>query len=65
MITGYRFLISFLISLGISFYPSLAAKAQDYQARFEKLSSKKTGINFKNQLREDAQNNILQPQLKS
>lgn len=33
--------------------------AQEYRANFEKLSPKKTGITFKNQLREDNQNNIL------
>ncbi|OOG77292.1 RNA-binding protein [Algoriphagus sp. A40] len=36
-----------------------AASAQEYRSKFEKLSAKKTGVNFKNQLREDSQNNIL------
>lgn len=59
MRTVVRFLSYLLICLGMVCIPLHSSKGQDYQAKFEKLSPKKTGINFKNQLREDSQNNIL------
>jgi enediyne biosynthesis protein E4 len=55
----FRFLSVLLFSLGTFCLPFIEGNAQEYHAKFERLSSKKTGINFKNQLREDAQNNIL------
>ncbi|WP_111669427.1 VCBS repeat-containing protein [Algoriphagus litoralis] len=59
MYTEFRFLSFLFICLGwVCVHPS-PVKAQQIQAKFEKLSPKKTGVNFKNQLREDAQNNIL------
>lgn len=59
MRTVFRFLSILLFSLGSFCLSLIEAEAQEYHAKFEKLSSKKTGINFKNQLREDAQFNIL------
>jgi hypothetical protein len=59
MLTVFRFLSSFLISLGMVCIQSQLSTAQSFSPKFEKLSSKKTGINFKNQLREDNQSNIL------
>jgi len=59
MPTRFRFLDSFFICLGIACIHLSSAYAQEYHSKFEKISSKKTGINFKNQLHEDAQNNIL------
>jgi enediyne biosynthesis protein E4 len=55
----FRFLSVLLFGLGTFCLPFIEGNAQEYHAKFERLSSKKTGINFKNQLREDAQNNIL------
>lgn len=55
----FRILSGLMICLGIICIPSLDSTAQKFQSKFEKLSPKKTGITFKNQLREDTQNNIL------
>ncbi|WP_077347882.1 VCBS repeat-containing protein [Algoriphagus sp. A40] len=59
MLTHFRFLTSLCIGIGLTFGSISAASAQEYRSKFEKLSAKKTGVNFKNQLREDSQNNIL------
>ncbi len=59
MRTVFRILYCIFIGLGWVCFHSFPAKAQNIQSKFENLSPKKTGINFKNQLREDAQNNIL------
>ncbi|HSF52860.1 MAG TPA: VCBS repeat-containing protein [Algoriphagus sp.] len=59
MTAHFRFLISLSIGFGLIFGNFSTANAQEYQSRFENLSPKKTGVTFKNQLREDSQNNIL------
>lgn len=50
-----------LLTLGsfIFLYPALSLQAQSSSSNFEKISNKKTGVTFKNQLKEDAKNNIL------
>lgn len=45
--------------LGLLVWVPALVFAQSFPSRFEKLSPKKTGVTFKNILREDAQNNIL------
>ena len=45
--------------MGILIGFSNALLAQENSTKFEKLPSKRTGITFKNQLKEDPQNNIL------
>ncbi len=59
MRTEFRFLVFLLLCLGFFSIQITPLIAQENQAIFEKLSAKKTGISFKNQLREDSQNNIL------
>lgn len=59
MITHFRFLTSLCLSFGLVFSSLSAATAQEYSSKFEKLSPKKTGVTFKNQLKEDSKNNIL------
>lgn len=59
MRTEFQFLSFVFICLGWVCFHSFPSLAQNSLIKFEKLSPKKTGINFKNQLREDNQNNIL------
>lgn len=55
----YRLLWVLFIFVNLSWVKSTPLLGQGNPVRFEKLSPRKTGIQFKNQLQEDAQNNIL------
>lgn len=59
MIAHFRFLKSLFVGFSLFLASYSSAFAQEYHSRFEKLTPKKTGITFKNQLKEDQQNNIL------
>ncbi|SEG04201.1 VCBS repeat-containing protein [Algoriphagus boritolerans] len=59
MRTEFRFLSFFFFGLGLVCIHSFQLIAQVNPVKFEKLPQKKTGINFKNQLKEDSKNNIL------
>lgn len=59
MITNSRILIFHSLFFGLLVGFSFQLSAQQQAVRFEKLNPKKIGINFKNQLKEDEQNNIL------
>ena len=45
--------------LAFTFSLNMAVAQEKYQTVFEKLNPRKTGVSFKNQLKEDSQNNIL------
>lgn len=47
------------ILIAIFLFSSFKGLSQQFRSAFEKVPSKKSGISFKNQLKEDQQNNIL------
>ncbi len=53
---NFKGLISFC---WILFYSGICFGQTDFSTNFQQINSKKAGITFKNQLREDAENNIL------
>ena len=59
-VSKFAGVLSICIVFGILFFTTSASSPkQPEEKRFESQSSKKTGINFKNQLTEDAKHNIL------